>query len=114
MPHFVIDCSQNILDIKTPQEIMEAVYLTAESTGLFTKGDIKVRIRPFEYFKLGEGKDTFIHVFANIMEGRSIEQKRDLSHKITTTLKTMFPEVPIISINVIDFEKATYCNRNWV
>jgi 5-carboxymethyl-2-hydroxymuconate isomerase len=91
---------------------MNAVYDTAESTGLFAKGDIKVRINPFTLYKLGDGKESFIHVFANIMEGRTTEQKSNLSKQVITQLKAMFPEVPIISINIRDFEKATYCNRS--
>ncbi len=112
MPHFVIDCSENIIQLKTPEELMQAVYETAESTGLFSKGDIKVRINPYKYFKLGEGKKDFIHVFANIMEGRTIDQKNNLSRKIVSALNTMFPDVPIISMNIRDFEKATYCNKS--
>ncbi|MBC8045902.1 MAG: 5-carboxymethyl-2-hydroxymuconate Delta-isomerase [Fimbriimonadaceae bacterium] len=114
MPHFVIDCSENITHLKTPEEIMEAVYNTAESTELFKEGDIKVRINPFKYFKLGDSKDDFIHIFANIMEGRNTTQKSNLSRKIISRLKLMFPNVPIISINVSDFEKSTYCNRSMV
>jgi 5-carboxymethyl-2-hydroxymuconate isomerase len=29
-------------------------------------------------------------------------------------LKLIFPDVPIISINIRDFEKATYCNKSMV
>jgi 5-carboxymethyl-2-hydroxymuconate isomerase len=111
MPHFVIDCSENVTVIKKPEEIMLAVYETAESTGLFAAGDIKVRINPFTHFKLGPSKESFIHVFGNIMEGRTTDQKSSLSRQIITRLTAMFPDVPIISINIRDFEKATYCNR---
>lgn len=111
MPHFVIDCSENIFEIQDPATILNTVYETAESTGLFAQGDIKARINPFKYYKLGEGKDAFIHVFANIMQGRDIVQKSNLSKQIVIKLKQLFPTVPIISVNVIDFEKATYCNR---
>jgi len=114
MPHFVIDCSENIITMKTPEAIMQAVYDTAEATGLFAEGDIKVRINPFKYYKLGEGKNDFIHVFANIMQGRNTEQKSDLSKKIVAALNTIFPSVPIISVNITDFEKATYCNKSMV
>ena len=114
MPHFVIDCSENIIAIKTPQEIIQKVYDTAESTHLFDKADIKVRINPFEYYSIGNTKDDFIHIFANIMEGRTISQKKNLSKRITVELKLMFPEVPIISINIRDFEKETYCNKSMV
>jgi 5-carboxymethyl-2-hydroxymuconate isomerase len=114
MPHFVIDCSQNILNLKSPEEIMQAVYDTAESTGLFDVGDIKVRINPFQYYNIGNTEDDFIHIFANIMEGRTTDQKSNLSNKIVSQLKILFPEVPILSINIRDFEKATYCNKSMV
>jgi 5-carboxymethyl-2-hydroxymuconate isomerase len=112
MPHFVIDCSEEILQLRSPVEIMQAVYETAESTGLFAEGDIKVRINPFTHFKLGPSKNNFIHVFGNIMEGRNLAQKATLSAKIVNELKKMFPNVPIISMNIREFEKASYCNRS--
>lgn len=114
MPHFVIDCSENIIKIKSPKEIIQNVYDTAESTNIFNKGDIKVRIKPFKYYNIGNTEDDFIHIFGNIMEGRNISQKKNLSEKIIAELKSMFPEVPVISINIIDFEKATYCNKSMV
>lgn len=114
MPHFVIDCSENIITIKSPNDIIKKVYDTAESTDLFDKGDIKVRINPFQYYTIGNTKDDFIHIFANIMEGRTVSQKKKLSKKIISELKLMFPDVPIISINIRDFEEATYCNKAMV
>ncbi len=114
MPHFIIDCSENILKLKTPQEIIQKVYNTAESTNLFKKEDIKARINSFEYYTTGNTKDDFIHIFANIMEGRTVSQKKNLSEKIITELKLLFPNVPIISINIRDFEKATYCNKSMI
>ncbi len=76
MPHFVIDCSENIINIKSPKEIIQKVYDTAESTNLFDKGDIKVRINLFKYYNIGNTEDDFIHIFANIMEGRTTTQKK--------------------------------------
>ena len=90
------------------------MYDTAESTQLFDKGDIKVRINPFEYYTTGTTSDDFIYIFGNIIEGRSTSQKKKLSDKIIVQLKLMFTEVPIISINIRDFEKATYFNRSMV
>lgn len=114
MPHFVIDCSENITILESPDFIMQSVFDTAESTGLFSRKDIKVRINPFRHYNVGGTKDDFIHVFANIMEGRDTMQKKNLSDKVVGRLKSMFPEVPIISINIRDFEKATYCNKSMV
>lgn len=114
MPHFVIDCSENIIKLRSPEEIIAAVYETAEATGLFAKADIKVRINPFIHFTVAGTKNDFIHIFGNIMQGRNTEQKAGLSRRMITRLKSMFPDVPVISMNVIDFEKATYCNKSMV
>ena len=90
---------------------MQAVYDVAEATGLFAVNDIKVRLRPYQYFKLGDGKRDFIHIFAYIMEGRSVTQKQTLSRRIIERLNDMFPAKTILSINIAEFEKATYSNR---
>jgi 5-carboxymethyl-2-hydroxymuconate isomerase len=111
MPHFIIDCSGRVIEQKSPDEIMQAVYDVAEATGLFTAGDIKVRLRTFQYFKLGTDKKDFIHIFGHIMEGRSKEQKSDLAKMIIERLDAMFPDISILSINISEFEKATYSNK---
>jgi 5-carboxymethyl-2-hydroxymuconate isomerase len=111
MPHFIIDCSDNIIQQKSPDEIMQAVYEVAEATGLFAANDIKVRLRPYQYFRLGEGKKDFIHIFGNIMEGRSTEQKANLSRQIMERLNEMFPDISILPMNIREFEKATYSNK---
>ena len=114
MPHFIIDCSEDIVGKLSPDEIMQAVYETADATGLFAKNDIKVRLNPYKYFKLGDGKTSFIHVFSYIMEGRSVDQKVDLLKKIIQKLNQMFPDVSILSMNVKEFELATYSNKSLI
>lgn len=114
MPHFVIDCSEQIMKLKSPQEIIHKVYDTAVSTGLFLPEEIKVRINSFQHYTTGNTNDNFIHVFGNIMEGRNIDQKANLSKQIVSELKNLFPDVPIISINIRDFEKASYCNKTMI
>jgi len=110
MPHFIIDCSEQIIKLKSPMEIIQKVYDSANATGLFVSEEIKVRINPYQYYTTGNTDDNFIHIFANIMEGRNVSQKAQLSRLIITELKIMFPNVPIISMNIRDFEMATYCN----
>jgi 5-carboxymethyl-2-hydroxymuconate isomerase len=114
MPHFVIECSENIIKLKTPEEIIEAVYNIAASTDLFAVGDIKVRIKTYTHYTVAGTSNDFAHVFAYIMQGRNTEQKANLSKQMVSKLKTMLPGVPVISMNIMDFEKATYCNKSMV
>ena len=112
MPHFILDCSSNVTTQVPIEIILKEVYYTAAGTKLFKLDDIKVRIRPFDYYDVGNECKDFIHVFAHIMEGRTTEQKADLSHRIVSKLKELFPSVPVISMNVEEFERATYNNLN--
>lgn len=114
MPHFIIHCSADVVKKISKKELMQKVYDTADSTKLFAKGDIKVRIQAFEEFIAGSDHDDFIHVFGNIMEGRSDGQKQELTSRIVSMLNDLLPEVPIISMNIRDFDKASYCNKNMV
>ncbi|MGB1198880.1 MAG: 5-carboxymethyl-2-hydroxymuconate Delta-isomerase [Thalassotalea sp.] len=112
MPHFVVDCSDNILSIHNEDVINQEIHHVANATGLFDECDIKVRVNPFSTYLVGNKKDDFIHVFANIMEGRTTEQKANLSQVIVAKLVEMFPKVVNVAMNVNDFEKATYCNKS--
>ncbi len=112
MPHFILDCSESVLETHPEVEILKQVHLVVNSTKLFDEGDIKVRVNPFKTYLVGGKKDDFIHVFSYIMEGRSTEQKADLSKKVVQKLTSMFPKISKIAMNVYDFEKATYWNRD--
>ena len=114
MPHFIIHCSKSLLSTNSPDGLMQSVHNEAESTGLFASGDIKVRIQDFAYFNNGNSNTDFIHIFGNLMEGRTEAQKKNLSERIISKLKVEFPAVEIISINLRDFEKASYCNKSMV
>lgn len=111
MPHFVVDCSQDILQRRTEGQIIEHVHRAACSTGLFDEDDIKVRVNPFETYSVGNKRADFMHVFASIMEGRSIEQRANLSRLVVGELVSMFPDVANIAMNIAEFDKATYCHR---
>lgn len=114
MPHFIIDCSENVIRLKSADEIMQDVFDSALSTNLFTASEIKVRINPFSYYNNGDSLDDFVHVFSYIMEGRNEEQKAALSKVIVTNLNKILPNVPVISINIQEFEKSNYFNKTMI
>lgn len=111
MPHFVIDCAQSILLHQTEEQIIEQVFSVANETGLFEDTDIKIRVNPFAFYSVGNKREEFIHVFAHIMEGRSVKQRLNLSNKIVSKLVSMFPHVKYVAANIAEFERATYFNR---
>ena len=85
MPHFIIDRSESILGLVEPTELLQAVYTAAQSTGLFAVsgvGGIKVRLNPYRHFTNVDGYEHFVHVFGNVMEGRTRDQKKTLSAQL--------------------------------
>ena len=112
MPHFITDCSESIFKLRPEESIIENIHLAAKSTGLFSEHDIKVRVHSFNKYSTGNNAVDFIHVFAHIMEGRTDEQKLNLSKIIVQGLVSIFPTVPNIGTNIIEFENSNYFNRN--
>lgn len=111
MPHLIVDCSQEILQIHDEETIITRLHRVVNSSGLFEESDIKIRIHPFETYAVGGGRDDFIHTFTWIMQGRSVEQRAALSMAIVSELTEMFPLLPRIAANIAEFEQATYFNR---
>jgi 5-carboxymethyl-2-hydroxymuconate isomerase len=111
MPHLVVDCSQEILRIHDEESIITRLHRVMSSSGLFEESDIKIRMRSFQIYAVGGGREDFIHAFAWIMQGRSVEQRAALSKAIVSELAEMFPRLPRIAANIAEFEQATYCNR---
>jgi 5-carboxymethyl-2-hydroxymuconate isomerase len=111
MPHFVVDGSQGLLRIHSQDSIVARLHRAVNSSGLFEESDIKVRVHPFETYAVGGGREDFIHAFAWIMQGRSVEQRAALSRAIVGELAEMFPQLPRIAVNVAEFEQVTYFNR---
>jgi 5-carboxymethyl-2-hydroxymuconate isomerase len=112
MPHFIVDCSVEVLDSHSEEYIAEQIHMVAVASDLFDIGDIKVRINPYSKYLVGGKRELFIHVFSSIMQGRTTEQRARLSQTVVERLVAIFPFVPSIAMNVSEFEKATYCNRS--
>lgn len=108
MPHFTIECSESILMNNSPEEIMNKVYESAELTGLFKSNEIKIKINPYMYYNVGNTIRPFIHINVHLLEGRSREQKHQLSQKITDEIERLLPEVYSISLSYVDLDTETY------
>ena len=106
-----MDCSDTVFALYEQKLICEQIHLVALDTGLFIESEIKIRINSFKTYSVGNKDDEFIHVFAHIMQGRTMVQKANLSKQMVSKLSSMFPNIQHVAMNVTDFEKATYCNR---
>jgi 5-carboxymethyl-2-hydroxymuconate isomerase len=108
MPHIIIDCPEKLLDQQKPAFVLSEIHNTVSETGLFKVTDIKVRINPYRFYLTAGAEKDFIHVIAHIMEGRTPEQKKNLTERIVRKLSALFPQVEVVSADVKDIQKETY------
>ena len=111
MPHFIIECSANLVNDQTAVKLMSTVYDSAVASEMFATNDVKVRLMPFQYFKLGDKKESFIHVFGYIMEGRTASQKAILAKSLTQSLLNLMINASFVSVNISEFALGSYSNK---
>lgn len=95
-------------------DIIKGVHDAADGTGLFSKGEMKVRINLYDHYTVGSTRDDVIHTIAHIWAGRSEEQRSNLSRQTIKALKDLLPDVRIISIDIREINRGTYSNRDTV
>lgn len=80
MPHFVIEYSANLEPDIDLYAIVDAVHKSAVDSGLFKIGGVRVRTLKHEIYKIADGNPAhaFLHVRANILEGRSVTERETL------------------------------------
>ena len=82
MPHFVIEYSANLEPDLELRAVVDAVHKSAVDSGLFKIGGIRVRTLKHDIYKIADGnpEHAFLHVRANILEGRSVEDRERLGN----------------------------------
>jgi 5-carboxymethyl-2-hydroxymuconate isomerase len=88
MPHFTIEYSSNLDPDIDLYAIVDAVHQCAADSGLFKLGGIRVRTLRHEIYKIADGNpdNAFMHVRANILEGRSVADRERLGNNMITAV----------------------------
>ncbi|MGH1542100.1 MAG: 5-carboxymethyl-2-hydroxymuconate Delta-isomerase [Arenicella sp.] len=108
MPHCIIEYAQQLEEIITPHELIQAVTTGARTSGLFNDNDIKTRCRSYQLYQTGLTETPFIHVNIKILSGRSVQQRKHLSSYVLNELKKLELKPVSLTIEVNDMEKESY------
>jgi len=108
MPHCIIEYSKELEDEIKPSQLIERVYQGTLKSNLFIDKDIKLRTISFENHKIGNEKIDFIHVTVKILTGRSIEDKKALSHIILDDFKDIDIKPLSVTVEVYEIENESY------
>ncbi|PYF84016.1 MULTISPECIES: 5-carboxymethyl-2-hydroxymuconate Delta-isomerase [Marinomonas] len=111
MPHCIVEYSQNLEQEVPPADLLEAVKDACIASTLFSVEDIKLRSCPYKNFLTGGQEDAFVHVTLKVLSGRTVEQRKQLSHLVLEAL-TQFPLKNVsFSVEVSEMETDTYVKR---
>jgi len=111
LPHCIIEYSASLIDVVTPQTIIERVHQAALSSELFSSDDIKIRALAFRDYSLSDGSQQFIHITLRILSGRSDEQKNSLSQRVLNQLLQLELSSISLTVEVCDIDRTSYAKR---
>ncbi len=107
MPHIIIEYAQNLdtsLDINA---LVNTTYNGALRSDLFEPEAIIIRAIAYPHYLVAGEVQDFIHLRAQILSGRSEQQKKHLSQCLLESV-AMLTTVPRLSVEVVDMDRFSY------
>lgn len=111
MPHFVIEYSRDVEASFDINKIMQITYDSGVSSGVMQASDIKVRARPYDYYRLVNDGDSFLHVTVFLLGGRTSEQKEHVALTLCENLQSYLTDVTSVSVDIRDMNRQAYKKR---
>ena len=108
MPHFIIECNKDTTKFVEGTALVKTVYDTALDSGLFSRDNIKARLKVYDVSLVAGEDHDFVHVWGYIREGRSDTQKFELSKQIVARLKGLYPDAYLVSCDIKELDEASY------
>ena len=111
MPHVIIEHSEDVAGQIAIDDLVGAVHDATLNSGLFPEYDIKTRAKAYRYHRTGQTRDSFVHVAVHLLDGRSDEQKCNLSDAILGRIEPLLAEVTSVGVEIVDIHRASYRKR---
>lgn len=111
MPHFVIEYSRDVENDYDINKVMQIAFDSGVESGVMQATDIKVRARPYDYYRLMNEKDSFLHVGVFLLDGRTDDQKEHLAVFLRKNLQSYLVDVTSVSVDIRDMNRQAYKKR---
>lgn len=108
MPHCIVEYASELKNDVSPARMMEIVFTACVDSQLFQRQDIKVRAISFDDYLVGNGDRRFLHVCLKILDGRSPQQKQNLSQSVLQELVALGLSNTEITVDVCDTVGQSY------
>jgi len=108
MPHFIIECNKDTTKFVEGMTLAQTVYDVALNSGLFSRDNIKARLKVYDVSLVAGEDHDFVHVWGYIREGRTDAQKKTLSENIVSGLKSLYSDAYLVSCDIRELDEASY------
>lgn len=110
MPNLVMEYSNSVDERVNIQGLLEDLHQVALTCGLFDIDSVKSRSLRSHNWLVGDAGDSvdFIHINFELLDGRTAEQKRDLSRQLMTVLQQQASHVHSLTVNVRDMDRECF------
>ena len=108
MPHIIVEYAEQAITDQQIHSLLQVLHTAIAGSGLFEVSHIKTRAYPFRAFTHAGGSDPYIHIQARIKSGRDADNKKRLAEAMLTGLKGLAIPVTVVTVEVIDMDRASY------
>lgn len=110
MPNLVLEYSNSVDERVNVQGLLEDLHQVVMTCGLFDIPSIKSRALRCHHWLVGDEGDSvdFIHISFEMMDGRTAEQKRELSRQLMDVLVAQSSHVRSLTVNIRDMDRAWF------
>lgn len=110
MPNLVMEYSNSVDERVNVQGLLEDLHQVVLHCGLFDTGSVKSRALRCHNWLIGDEDDSvdFIHISFELLDGRTPEQKRELSRQLMDILQQQAGHVRSLTVNIRDMDKESF------
>jgi len=110
MPNLVLEYSNTADERLNVQGLLEDLHRVTLNCGLFDADSVKSRSLRSHNWLIGDAGDSvdFIHISFELLDGRTAEQKRELSRQLMTVLQDQASHVHSLTVNIRDMDKECF------
>ena len=106
MPHFIVECTENIREQADLPGLFATVNEALAATGIFPLGGIRSRAHWVDTWQMADGKHdyAFVHMTLKIGSGRSLESREEVGEMLFALIKTHFAALMASRYLALSFE----------
>lgn len=89
MPHLIVECSKNLAEAVSLDDLVRALHEAALATGVFPLGGIRTRVHVSRHYRIADGdpRHAFAHVEMRIGRGRDPATRKRAAEGVFAALR---------------------------